>query len=173
LPAAARPPRAVIELTPARRIEELHLRLREVARRFVEPAPEQLRHRIRRLIFQRKLLLPPKQQRVVMLLNVAIRRVRAGIEAEPVVKVVGQVVVPAVPLTRIVRKSGSVGAGADVASGMVAGGDTISAVRADSVPRAWLSPARLSGGSRNPLFVAEHDDHHLDRYITTTALIGS
>ena len=56
-------------------IEQLRPRFRKHPRRFVQPAAQQLRDRIARLIFQRQLFLPPDEQLPAVILDLLVRRV--------------------------------------------------------------------------------------------------
>ena len=94
-----------VHFLPPLRIEQIESGLDKVIRSLGQAAPEQLRHRITRLIFQRQFALPPLEKRGAMLLNQLVARLRFRIETKALVGTVRAVFAPAVPLPGIVGEN--------------------------------------------------------------------
>src|SRR5689334_4733849 len=93
-----------VELLPARGIKQLDPRFAKIPRRFLQPETKQLGERITRLILQRQLLLPPKQQLAKMFLDQLVCRVGLRIETKALVRVGRVIKAPAIPFPRVVRQ---------------------------------------------------------------------
>lgn len=71
---------------------------------FIDAAPEQLCHRIVRLVLQPNFFLPPLQQSSAMLLNLFVAWLCPRVEAEALVEIVCLIIAPAFPFQRVVGK---------------------------------------------------------------------
>src|ERR1044071_1843745 len=96
----------VIDLFAPLWIEQFNARFGQVFGRLIETGPEELSNGIARLIFQRKLFLPPPQELAAMLLNQLVGRILLRVEAETLVGIGRFILAPTIPFVGIVGKGG-------------------------------------------------------------------